>query len=88
MTGRTCQLCGREIPPGEWGYADGPLCHPDDPTLPDCYSLYTVYGHRPGGAVSLANLDPELTLWALLRTIEDDPANIQPMITVELPEPT
>jgi hypothetical protein len=44
---RTCQLCGRELPHGEWGYADGPLCHPDDPNLPDCYHLWTVYGKRP-----------------------------------------
>ena len=45
---RTCQLCGRELPHGEWGFADGgPLCHPNDPRLPDCYHLWTVYGKRP-----------------------------------------
>lgn len=44
---RRCHLCGREIPPGEWGFADGPLCHPNDPQLPDCYRLWTVHGHRP-----------------------------------------
>ena len=46
---RVCRLCGRRIPLGEWGFADGPLCHPSDPELPDCYRLWTVDGIRPIG---------------------------------------
>lgn len=39
-----CSACGRVMKRRE-GYASdmGTLCHPDDPTLRDCYHRWTVY---------------------------------------------
>ena len=38
----TCVACSRELPYLEgWRSDIGPLCHPDDPALPDCYSTAT-----------------------------------------------
>jgi hypothetical protein len=71
-TNRTCQLCGREIPPGEWGYADGPLCHPDDPNLPDCYRLWTVYRKRRIDETRAEELaQAAQSEYAKLRSVED-----------------
>lgn len=47
MKNRTCALCGRELPEGEHAaVGEQWLCHPDDPTLQDCYSLVTVHGWK------------------------------------------
>jgi hypothetical protein len=44
MASHVCAACGREMRRYE-GYASdmGYLCHPDDPTLRDCYHRWTVY---------------------------------------------
>lgn len=70
---RTCQLCRREIPRGEWGYADdGPLCHPNDPGLPDCYHLWTVYRKRRLDETQAGQRAREAQAeYSMLRTVED-----------------
>lgn len=52
---RECAHCGRQLPPheGGWvrkeGWREGvDLCHPDNPALPDCYHLVTVYNETVG----------------------------------------
>jgi len=45
--GTTCQLCGLVMPTGQWGFADGPLCRPDNVARQDCYRLWVVQGVRP-----------------------------------------
>ncbi len=45
--GSTCQLCGLVMPTGQWGFADGPLCRPDDQSRQNCYQLWVEHGVRP-----------------------------------------
>lgn len=63
---RTCGHCGRD---GARASANGvPLCHTDDPGLPDCYRRVTVYheqvgallgdGPKPGGVRGIVKSRP------------------------------
>ncbi len=36
---RKCARCGREFDRLEGRIDERDYCHPDDPTLPDCYTL-------------------------------------------------
>jgi hypothetical protein len=52
---RHCGHCGR---PGATAWAaDVPLCHPDDPSLPDCYRRVSVYA-EPVGALLFVDPGP------------------------------
>jgi hypothetical protein len=43
-----CAHCGRLLPRFEAAIGDAQVCHPNDPNLPDCYHLITVYHEELG----------------------------------------
>jgi hypothetical protein len=54
LTPRMCGHCGRD---GARASANGvPLCHTDDPELPDCYRRVTVYSEPVGALMFLVPL--------------------------------
>lgn len=75
--GRRCGHCGRG---GATAWAEGvPLCHTDNPALPDCYRRVTVWGEtvgvllglevKPGG---LAGISPETDAFLGLTALSEE----------------
>jgi hypothetical protein len=61
---KKCARCGREYQRFEGGIGGEDYCHPDDPNLPDCYTLT----HWAESSVTVVHLAPPI--WAPEQILE------------------
>lgn len=56
----TCAHCGADLVSGRYGRLEdsSPVCHPDNPDLPDCYRRVTVYREPLGILKALPDKPP------------------------------